>query len=110
VGAEYTMTTMVDANGAPLAGVTVTFNITAGPNAPLSGTALTDGLGNATFSYTSSVDGTDTWQASVPGSPTPPPTIVLSNSVSVTWIGATSPSPSSPPPSPPIVIGPHLTG
>src|SRR5713101_6363018 len=108
VGAQYTMTARVDANGAPQAGVTVDFNISTGPNAPKHGTAVTDTSGNATFSYTSSVNGTDTWQAGISG----PfmgelPTVILSDIVTVTWTGA-APSPAAPPQA--VVTTPSFTG
>ena len=61
VGQTHTVTaTFVFDTGQPLSGQTVTFTITAGPNAGLTGTAVTDSLGVATWSYSSSSPGTDT--------------------------------------------------
>jgi hypothetical protein len=109
VGAQYTLTVRVDANGVPRAGVTVDFNIGTGPNAPTHGTAVTDTSGNATFSYTSSVNGTDTWQAAMPGPPMVElPTAILSDTVTVTWTGASAPPPVPPPP--PVPASPRFTG
>jgi hypothetical protein len=47
----------------PQAGVTVTFLVTAGPNAGDTGSAVSDAQGHATFTYISTVPGTDTIQA-----------------------------------------------
>jgi len=55
-------------NNNPIANVVVTFTITAGPNAGLTGQATTDAIGQATFTWTSAATGTDTLQASVPNS------------------------------------------
>jgi hypothetical protein len=52
-------------NGAPVPGVVVTFTVTAGPNAGVSGTDTTDASGQAMFTYTSNgTAGIDTVQAS----------------------------------------------
>lgn len=66
----------------PLSNVAVDFSVTAGPNTGLSGSAVTDANGMASFSYSSSRIGTDTLQASITniaGS-------ITSNPVTVTWI------------------------
>ncbi len=61
----HTLTaTVQDDAGAPVANRTVTFEIISGPNAGNGGTALTDADGKATFSYTSTVAGTDVIRAS----------------------------------------------
>jgi RHS repeat-associated protein len=66
LGSPYTLTaTVQDANSQPLANVAVTFQATSGPNAGKSGTATTNAAGVATFSYTGTLSGTDTWQASI---------------------------------------------
>ena len=54
------------ANGNPIAGVTVTFNVLSGPNAGQTGQANTNALGRATFTYTGNGGaGIDNIQASV---------------------------------------------
>jgi hypothetical protein len=52
--------TFVFGNGQILSDQTVTFSITDGPNAGMTGTAVTDAQGIATWSYSSSSPGTDT--------------------------------------------------
>jgi uncharacterized repeat protein (TIGR01451 family) len=47
-----------------LPGVTITFTVTSGPNAGMSGTAVTDNSGNASFSYAGTKTGTDQITAS----------------------------------------------
>jgi hypothetical protein len=65
VNTNHTLTATVDdANGHPVQGVTVTFTVNSGPNAGLSGTGVTDVNGHATFTYSSSLTGTDTFTAS----------------------------------------------
>lgn len=82
IGTTATMTaTFENGCGTPLPGVLVTFTAQSGPNAGLTGTGVTDASGNATFSYSSALVGTDTWQASV----TNPAGEVDSNTVTVTW-------------------------
>jgi hypothetical protein len=66
VGVMHTVTALVkDTINNPIAGVVVNFTIISGPNAGLSGSATTDSNGEATFSWTSLVVGTDTVEASV---------------------------------------------
>lgn len=62
VGASHTVTaTVTDSTGAPVSGVTVSFQVTAGPNAGATGTAVTNGAGQCTFTYTDTGGaGTDT--------------------------------------------------
>lgn len=62
VGGSHTVTaTVSDSNGAPVAGVTVTFTVTAGPNAGQTGSGVTDAAGHVTFTYSDSGGaGTDT--------------------------------------------------
>ncbi len=65
VGTSHTVTATVLLNCSPAAGTTVNFNITAGPNAGQTGSATTNGFGQASFTYTSNgATGTDTIQAS----------------------------------------------
>jgi hypothetical protein len=83
VGQPHTLTGRVqDDNGNPIPNVTVTFHVTSGPNAGLTGTAVTDADGKATFTYTSSTAGTDQIIASFTGSDGMPHT---SNVVTKTW-------------------------
>jgi RHS repeat-associated protein/uncharacterized repeat protein (TIGR01451 family) len=65
-GAAYTATALVtDAGNQPLSNVTVDFVVLSGPNTGKKGAGTTDSHGNATFSYTSALPGTDILQASV---------------------------------------------
>jgi hypothetical protein len=79
VGTSHTVTAVATAaNGAPVAGATVTFTVTAGPNVGQSGTDVTDATGTATFTYTSNgAPGTDTISASIGE--------LTSEAVSKTW-------------------------
>jgi Bacterial Ig-like domain (group 1) len=91
VGQSHTVTaTVTDSNGNPIANQTVTFTITSGPNAGLTGSGVTDASGHATFTYTSSKTGTDTIQASFVNSLGQ---TITSNSVTKTWVaqGDTTP-------------------
>jgi hypothetical protein len=57
--------TVKDFNGNSVPGVTVTFTVTSGPNAGVSGTATTDASGNASFGYSGIITvGTDVVEAS----------------------------------------------
>ena len=62
IGTPHTVTaTVVDINGVPQANVVVTFKVTSGPDAGITGTDTTDGAGHATFSFTNTTTpGTDT--------------------------------------------------
>jgi hypothetical protein len=92
VGTSHTVTaTVVDANGAPEVGKTVTFTITSGPNSPGGGTSVTDVNGHASFTYTSNgLTGTDLIQASFVNSQQQ---VVTSNVVSKIWGAPTTPTP-----------------
>jgi sugar lactone lactonase YvrE len=59
VGTPHTVTATVTNGGAPVAGVPVNFSV-AGPNGPLGGIDVTDANGEATFTYTGMLTGTDT--------------------------------------------------
>jgi len=65
-------------SGTPVAGATITFSITSGPNTGTTAAGVTDANGDATFNYTSLACGLDTIQASY-GS--------LSETVTDDWIG-----------------------
>ncbi|MCS6804774.1 MAG: Ig-like domain-containing protein, partial [Blastocatellia bacterium] len=84
IGTTHTVTVTVTQNGAPQAGVTVNFNVTAGPNAGVNGMGTTDNNGQAMFTYMSNgTPGTDTIQASGSLSSVP-----FSCTASKTWINA----------------------
>ena len=83
VGTEATVAaTYTNSCGQPLSNVAVQFAATSGPNAGRTGTGTTDANGMATFTYSSTATGTDTWHASV----TNIAGTITSNSVTVTWI------------------------
>jgi hypothetical protein len=66
VGDDHTVTAcVIDSNGNPVSGVTVTFTVISGPNAGANGMAVTGADGKASFTYTSNgMEGTDCIQAS----------------------------------------------
>lgn len=87
VGTNHTFTaTVQDTNGNPVSGVTVTFTATSGPNAGRTGTGVTDSNGHATFTYSSTLTGTDTWVASFKDSSG---TTHTSNPATKTWTAST---------------------
>ena len=95
VGAPHTVTAKVqDDTGAPVPGVTVAFSVIAGPNVGLTGYAVTDANGEATFTYVSALEGTDTIQACTGFivSSTEEAQI-CSNEVTKTWQGNVPPVP-----------------
>jgi Tol biopolymer transport system component len=64
VGTSHTVTVTVTQNGSPVSDVSVSFNVTTGPNASATGTGTTDTNGQASFTYTSNgLVGTDTIEA-----------------------------------------------
>ncbi len=66
VNTSHTLTAKVtDEDSTPIAGVSVTFTVTAGPNAGLLGSDTTDANGEATFSYIGTAPGLDTIEASI---------------------------------------------
>lgn len=120
LGQNHTVTaTVKDAVGDPIVGRTVNFEIFAGPNAGGTGTGVTDANGQATFTYTSTVTGTDEIRATFDA--TPPncldelptaeivrvdcsPDIRTSNVATKTWVAP------PPPPPPPTVAALDATG
>lgn len=73
--------TFTNSCGQPLSNTAVHFSAQSGPNAGLTGPGVTNASGQATFTYSSSKLGTDTWKASVSnlaGS-------IPSNPATVTW-------------------------
>jgi len=73
---------LTDASNQPQPNVAVNFSVTSGPNAGLTGQAVTDGQGHAAFTYTSTVAGTDTIAASITNASGG---VVSANPVTVTW-------------------------
>ena len=60
VNTSHTVTALVqDDDGNPIAGRNVDFEILSGPNAGLTGSEVTDGSGNAKFTWSSTTAGTD---------------------------------------------------
>lgn len=85
VGTSHTLTTsLVDPTGKPIVGQTITFTVASGPNAGLTGTAVTDSNGQASFTYQGNAPGIDTIVASFMNAQGK---TVPSNSVTKTWIG-----------------------
>ena len=63
VGTNHTITATVAGTGDPVPNRNVNFTVVSGPNAGLTGSAITDSNGHATFTYTGNTAGTDTIQA-----------------------------------------------
>jgi len=82
VGDSHTVTARVAGTGDPVADRTVNFRVISGPNEDLTGSSVTDSNGEATFSYISSSEGTDTIVASFENSQEEK---VISNQVTKTW-------------------------
>ncbi|MFB6285665.1 MAG: Ig-like domain-containing protein, partial [Candidatus Bipolaricaulia bacterium] len=82
-GTDHTVTaTVQDADGSPVSGRDVDFEITAGPNAGLTGSDVTDSNGEATFTWSSSTAGTDVVIAETVDSNGDP---LTSNQAKKTW-------------------------
>jgi len=80
VGSSHTLTaTLVDEDGKPMPGETITFTVTDGPNAGLTGTAVTGPFGKATWNYIGTTPGMDTVVATGAGK--------TSNKAFKTWEG-----------------------
>ena len=95
-GTPYTATAqLTDAGGQPTPNATVTFMVLSGPNAGKQGTGTTDFQGNATFTYTSAVAGTDILQATVTNTTGGS---IQSDQVTTTWTSSDPcPAPKQPP-------------
>ncbi|HEY6348292.1 MAG TPA: RHS repeat-associated core domain-containing protein [Candidatus Angelobacter sp.] len=86
---------VTDAGNQPTPNVVVGFLVLSGPNAGKSGTGTTDSQGNATFTYASTLAGTDILQATVTNSIGGS---IQSNQVTSTWTSADPcPAPVTPP-------------
>jgi hypothetical protein len=85
VNTSHTLTaTVQDQAGHPVSGVTVTFTVTSGPNAGVTGTGVTGADGKTTFTYSSSTAGTDHIVASFHDATG---AVHTSNEVTKTWEG-----------------------
>jgi hypothetical protein len=85
VGQTATVTaTVLDQHERAMQGVSVAFEVTAGPNTGTTGSATTDAAGKASFSYSSSATGTDTVTAAAGGE---------SGTGTVTWNNTPQPTP-----------------
>jgi hypothetical protein len=82
VGASHTVNVTVAGTGDPVVGRIVNFTVVSGPNAGLTGSAVTDSNGHASFTYVGNSPGTDTIQASFVNSQG---VTVVSNQVTKTW-------------------------
>lgn len=95
VGTSHTVTATVRENGEPVVETEVEFVVLSGPNAGKTGTDVTDGAGQATFTYTDTGGaGTDSIQASYFSSSE---TEEESNIVTKTWTTGVTASPPTPP-------------
>jgi len=87
VGSPATVTaTLQNSCGTGLQGAPITFTVQSGPNAGTTGTVTTDVNGQASFTYTGTVPGTDTIVATT----TNPAGTITSNTVNVVWQKAAS--------------------
>lgn len=84
LGTDHTVTATVLEDEAPVVGTTVTFEVVDGPSVSLIGTAVTDGSGQATFTWSSLVAGVDTIEARYTTSAGVPQ---RSDRVTKEWIG-----------------------
>ncbi|MDQ1280443.1 MAG: hypothetical protein QG670_1706 [Thermoproteota archaeon] len=82
LGTQHTVTATVAGTGDPVVGRSVNFTVVSGPNAGLTSSSLTNSSGKATFTYTSSLPGTDTIEASFVNSQG---VTVNSSQVTKTW-------------------------
>jgi hypothetical protein len=84
--AASTQATFTNSCGDGLQGAPITFTVVSGPNAGVTGSATTDTNGQASFTYTGAVPGTDTVVASTSN----PAGTITSNPVTVVWTKAAS--------------------
>ena len=94
-GNHTVIATVTDSSGRPQADISMTFNVTSGPNVGTTGTNVTDAAGNSTFTYTDTGGaGTDVIRASFNDQVGAKH---YSNAVTKNWIGP-------PPPPPPYTL------
>lgn len=82
--------TLLDGGGAGIPNAAVHFTVTKGPNAGLTGTATTEGAGNAAFSYSSTSQGEDFITAAVTSVGTfhsAPARVLWTNDTTAGWAG-----------------------
>ncbi len=82
VGSSHTLKALVTRGGSALSGQNVTFTVLSGPHIGTMGAGVTDAAGIATFTYTGTVAGIDTLEASFVSSPT---VTQKSNEVTAEW-------------------------
>ena len=91
VGTNHTVTATVSKEGNPVAGNTVTFKVTSGPNAGKTGTGITDANGRATFTYAGTGGaGTDTIEADSELTVEPTPVLTAAQSQQVVPVSDTA--------------------
>ena len=84
IGGNYTATAIAtDAGNEPVAGLRIDFRVVTGPNTGRTGSATTNSSGIATFTYSSTLTGTDVVRASITNSVG---AVLTSNDVSSTWV------------------------
>jgi RHS repeat-associated protein len=84
IGGNYTATAIAtDAGNEPVAGLRIDFRVVTGPNSGRTGSATTNSSGIATFTYSSTLTGTDVVRASITNSVG---AVLTSNDVSSTWV------------------------
>ena len=95
LGAPHTVTaTVQNASGQPINNRAVTFSVISGPNTGTTGSSNTNASGQASFTYTSSIVGTDTIRASFINAAGQ---TMISNTVTKTWVAGTTPTPTPTP-------------
>ncbi len=99
VGTNHTITATVAGTGDPVPNRNVNFTVLSGPNAGLTGSAVTDSNGHASFTYVSTLPGTDTIQASFVNTQG---ATVVSTPVTKTWTPA--------PGTPAIILSKQISG
>ncbi|HET7486928.1 MAG TPA: Ig-like domain-containing protein [Acidimicrobiales bacterium] len=85
VGSTAILQANLSSCSSPLQGAPVAFTVTSGPDAGVTGSGVTDGGGNATFTYAGTAAGTDTVVATV----TNLAGTITSSNATVTWIATT---------------------
>lgn len=94
VGTSHTVTATVQNGNEPASGIVVTFTVDSGPNAGKTGTGVTDGNGQATFTYTDTGGaGTDT----ISGQFTNAQGAVERGTATKEWVGGGGETPATPP-------------
>ena len=93
IGTSHTVTARVAGTGDPVVGRSVTFTVVSGPNTGLTSSAITNSNGQASFTYTGNLPGTDTIEASFVNTQG---ATVTSNQATKTWVPSNAvPEPST---------------